>query len=147
MTDGFCFPSSEDSCTCSDCDWDARCLDLGGGQCNNDGTCDYQLEGCGCPDCYGEVTCEDNEGLCAVGAPDGLCNLVTDSCACSDCLGNFDCLCTDLTFCGACVCPFCWTDDYCNDPLNCFNDGLCEWDWEGCQCVDCAGLSVCAGYP
>jgi hypothetical protein len=141
---------AEDACTCSDCDFAGRCFSAHTTGCNQDGACDFATEGCGCSDCWDEVTCRDNGYVCDGGAPDGICDPLLEDCACNDCLGDVACLCPDPTDCpwNACVCPGCWVDEWCTDPIDCKDDGLCAWDeWEGCHCADCAALSICQGYP
>ncbi len=147
MANGFCDLSFEDSCLCSDCDASPLCTgDLGGGHCTDDGTCYSSVESCACADCQAAPTCADNQRLCSGGAPDGTCSPMTESCGCTDCLGDIACLCeTDLScdFDEPCVCPDCWTDFFCSDPLQCVDDGQCNWEAEGCQCTDCAASPAC----
>lgn len=146
MANGFCELEFEDSCICSDCDDDADCLGLGGGNCTDDGVCDRIKESCACEDCFDEETCKDNQDLCAGGRPDGQCTPLTESCGCNDCLGAFECLCEDDAICDftePCVCPDCQMESFCTDPLSCTDDGTCQLIVEGCQCADCEAASVC----
>jgi hypothetical protein len=151
MANGFCDLLFEDSCVCSDCDWDSECLGpAGGGNCANDGACDTALEGCGCADCIDEPTCQDNHQLCAGGMPDGVCDPMLEGCSCNDCLGAMECYCKPdelCTFDEPCVCFDCWADSFCSDPKGCLDDGMCDFVLEGCQCQDCAFNPFCAGFP
>jgi hypothetical protein len=146
LADGWCTLPFEDSCTCSDCDLDARCLFLDGSNCVSDGTCEPSSEGCSCPDCQLLEGCLDNAQLCEGGAPDGACDPALESCHCLDCLDSEACLCDpEDCYSSACVCPICWGDEYCDETW-CWDDGLCDWIWEGCGCQDCASTDLCAGY-
>lgn len=151
MANGFCDLAFEDSCVCSDCDWDQACMGMnGGGNCVDDGTCDFSTESCACADCSIETTCLDNQQLCVGGTPDGVCDPDNESCSCTDCLGAFACLCGTDTYCDfdePCVCGDCWTDSYCSSSAYCTDDGVCDWLFEGCACLDCAGLTLCNGFP
>lgn len=148
MADNWCYPPLEDSCTCSDCDWDWQCLTLDGSNCVDDGTCEYQSEGCACADCQSMPTCLDNAELCDRGEPDGVCDPDAESCHCTDCLGADECLCgEECDGYTACVCPACWGDWWCEDPPICWDDGICDWEWEACLCDDCTDLPICAGHP
>ncbi len=151
MANGYCDLAFEDSCVCSDCDWDQACIGAsGGGNCTDDGTCEREVESCACADCAEEPTCQDNHGLCAGGQADGFCDPASESCSCSDCLGAFACLCTQDDYCSfdePCVCLDCWSDSFCSSDAYCTDDGSCDWLFEGCACADCAGLTLCDGFP
>lgn len=143
----YCDLAFEDVCSCADCDWDARCLDLTGNQCVDDGIC-AATEGCSCNDCKTTPQCSDNDTYC-LGAPNGICEAPDESCSCSDCLGDVACVCPVPGMCDfvePCICPDCWAESicfpYCND------DGVCDWDiYETCDCADCVGQPLCAGFP
>ncbi len=151
MANGFCDLAFEDSCVCSDCDSERACMGaFGGGDCSDDGVCDRAVENCGCRDCFDAPTCVDNQQLCVGGVPDGECTPLTESCSCNDCLGAFVCLCEDDGTCGftePCVCGDCWIDGFCSDAANCLDDGICDWEAEGCGCTDCAPATACDGFP
>jgi hypothetical protein len=149
VTDGYCdvgvlgLPDI-DSCTCSDCDWNAPCIQYDDVPCDLDGTCEYDIEGCACADCWDAATCLDNVAACAAGQPDGICDPAAESCECADCLATalcFPCLADGVCLLlEPCICPDC-SDVCANTP--CSEDGLCDWYVEGCHCSDCAGLPLC----
>jgi hypothetical protein len=133
-----------DACTCSDCDWNAPCIELGSVVCDLDGACDHATESCGCADCFEVETCADNVLACD-GPPDGMCVAAAESCECADCIALEECFpCKDDGLCGfsePCLCDDCAS--VCA-PIPCENDGVCNWYLEGCSCFDCASLSICA---
>ncbi|MBK8255429.1 MAG: hypothetical protein IPK82_22560 [Polyangiaceae bacterium] len=57
----------EDACTCSDCWADPACTDPELKNCDDDGDCNFFLEGCCCADCASLSNCSDFNGTCSQG--------------------------------------------------------------------------------
>ena len=147
-TDGHC-SHVWDACICPDCDANYDCADPLKKDCTDDGVCDSIVEGCVCDDCQSKPECLDNIAACAGGAPDGACDLVAETCACVDCFGLPGCVkCVKDGICGVsepCFCSECASTNYCSNPANCADDGLCDALDEGCHCADCADVPECTG--
>lgn len=148
MTDGYC-SVVWDSCICPDCDTNYKCADPAKKNCTDDGVCNSYDEGCVCPDCQDKPECLDNMVACAGGAPNGVCDLYAETCACVDCFGRPGCAkCIQDSTCNtseACYCPECELGNWCTDPDNCKDDGICDALDEGCHCADCAPVPECNG--
>jgi hypothetical protein len=146
--DGYC-SVVWDSCICPDCDANYKCADPGLENCTDDGECKSYDEGCLCADCQGKDACLDNIAACAGGAPDGTCDLNVETCQCVDCFGRPGCAkCIMDSTCNtseACYCPECSQGNWCTDPANCKDDGICDALDEGCHCGDCSPYPECNG--
>ena len=79
---------------------------------------------------------------------DGMCNSETELCTCDDCDGQIPTCggCMDDGACtqeDACTCADCDTDDFCANPAQCTDDGICDQFNEGCVCTDCVAVPNC----
>src|SRR5262249_43553041 len=78
-----------------------------------------------------------------------VCDLTAETCECVDCFGRPGCLpCIADSVCGSsepCYCPECKLGNYCIDPKNCHDDGICDAAREGGECADCAPVPECKG--
>jgi hypothetical protein len=145
VTDGVCDPTY-DSCICPDCDTFHFCANPQKANCVDDGECDSFHEGCTCADCAKKADCQDNIVVCNGGKLDGKCE-ANETCACADCFGTPKCVpCIVNGTCNTydpCSCIDCIDGDYCTNPDNCTNDGVCDILLEGCVCQDCMSIPEC----
>ncbi|MBW2453176.1 MAG: hypothetical protein JRI68_01635 [Deltaproteobacteria bacterium] len=96
------------------------------------------------PPLLGDLICIDLEILSpTVDFP--ACDVADQNgCACEGCTYDGICFEAGQQLADDCVCGDCATDDYCSNPANCADDGICDPYFEGCVCADCAAHPACS---